>query len=155
MDPTRAPAGVRVAAAGAAALLVFMFLPWFSADQVVELSTGSVSAPGETRSAWGAFSLVDLLLALSALVTLALAAAAAYDVRLNLPAPPGLVIAALGCFAVLLIVVRLIVPPEITTVVGSEVHVETGRKIGIVLGLLAAFAMTAGGYLSLQDTSRR
>ncbi len=81
----RVPAGVRVAAAGALALLAFMFLPWFSADQVVELPSGSVSVPAETRNAWGAFALIDLVLALSALVTLGLAAAAAYDVRLNLP----------------------------------------------------------------------
>ncbi len=48
---------------------------------------------------------------------------------------------------------RLIVPPEITTVVALEVDVETGVKVGIVFGLLAAFAMTAGGYLALRDTS--
>jgi hypothetical protein len=147
----RVPAGVRVAAAGALALLVFMFFPWFSADQVVELPSGTVAVPGETRNAWGAFALIDLVLALCALAAVGIAAAAYRELPLNLPAPPGLVITALGFLAVLLILVRLIAPPEITTVAAAEVDVDTGVKIGIVLGLLAAFVMTAGGYLALRD----
>jgi hypothetical protein len=52
-------------------------------------------------------------------------------------------------------VVRLIAPPDITTVAAPEVDVDTGLRIGIVLGLISAFVMTAGGYLALQDQPRR
>jgi hypothetical protein len=156
MNTRRAPAGARrLAAAGALALLASLFFPWYSAEQLVALPTGDVSVPGESTNAWAAFSIVDLILALSALLTLALVAAKAYELPLQLPAPDGLLITAAGCLSVLLILVRLVVPPEVTTIAGPDVEVETGRRIGILVGLLSAFVMTAGGYLTLQNEPRR
>ena len=57
----------------------------------------------------------------------------------------------MGCLSVLVILIRLIAPPEIPTVAASSVEVETGVKLGVLLGLLSAFVMTAGGYFALQD----
>jgi hypothetical protein len=155
MNLSRLTLGERVAAGSAIALLVFMFFPWFGGEQLVALPTGDISAPGDNKSAWGAFALIDLLLALIALVTLGIAASRALEIPLELPVPPALIVTGAGALAVVLIFYRIIDPPSLSSLGGDLVDVDIGRKIGLFLGLLAAFGIAAGGYVALEEQRSR
>ena len=144
VDTSRISFGEMVAGVSAVALLIFMFLPWYGVSTEVPGFEASVNA-----NAWEALSLIDILLFLVILVTLALVGARAMgSLPANLPAPAGLIIAIAGAIALVLIVIRLISIP------GPDVDiqgVEFGRKIGIFLGLIAAAGITFGGYTAMNE----
>ena len=100
------------------------------------------------HSAWEAFGFIDILLFLVLAVALGLVVARAADAMPDLPQPPGLIIAAAGAFAVLLILFRLIVVPDGNVDVDG---VDFSRKIGIFLGLIAAAGITFGGWTAMNE----
>ena len=144
VDTSRISFGEMVAGVSAVALLIFMFLPWFGVSTDVPGFAASVNA-----NAWEALSLIDIILFLVILVTLALVGARATgNLPANLPAPAGLIIAVAGAIALVLILIRIISIP------GPDVDiqgVEFGRKIGIFLGLIAAGGITFGGYTAMNE----
>jgi hypothetical protein len=151
VDSSRVSFGETIAGVSAGLLFIFMFLPWYGASAVV----GGNKINGENADAWQAFSLVDVLLFLAILVTLAVVVARAVDsIPPNLPAPPGMIIVAAGAVAVILILFRLILTPG-EDVVGFGVHVDVGRKFGAFLGLIAAAAMTYGGWTAAHERNER
>lgn len=141
MDTSRISFGEMVAAASGLILLVVMFLPWYQVEAGMAGSTSS--------NAWEIFSFVDLLLLLIVLAAVGVAVArAAGAMPTQLPAPPGMIVAAAGALAVLLIIFRLISIP------GPDVNVagvDFGRQIGIFLGLLAAAGITFGGFKAMNE----
>ena len=123
-------------------LLLFMFLNWYGVDvDVAGISTGLGDA-----NAWESFSFIDLLLFLAAAVAIAVTVARALGALPALPMPPGQIVAIAGAIAVLLILFRLIFPPDFG-VDGFDV----GRKFGIFLGLLAAAGIAFGGYTAMNE----
>lgn len=147
MDTSRISFGETVAGVAAGALFIFMFFPWYG----VSAKMGAGEVNGVNASAWDAFSIIDILLFLAVAVTIGLVVArAAGAMPANLPAPPGLIVAAAGAIAVLLILFRLIFTPG-EDVVGLGVQVEVGRKIGVFLGLIAAAAISFGGYTAMNE----
>ncbi len=64
--------------------------------------------------------------------------------------PPSLFVTAAGLLAVVLILYRLADPPgpTIELAVGQA---DVGRRIGLLLGLLAAAGISLGGYLTLVE----
>ena len=144
VDTSRISFGEMVAGASAVALLILMFLPWYGVSTDVPGFEASVNA-----NAWEALSLIDIVLFLVILVTLAVVGARAMgNLPANLPAPPGLIIAIGGAIALVLILLRIISIP------GPDVDiqgVEFGRKIGIFLGLIAAGGITFGGYTAMNE----
>jgi hypothetical protein len=121
-----------LAGAGGVALLVSLFLPWYGLGPFPLDATG-----------WEAFAVVDLVLALTALLGLAVAAAA---LRYRTPAiPVGLAIVAAGVGAVvcLVVVYRLLDQP------GSSDLVEV--RGGAWLGLAGVVAIAVGGWVAMAD----
>jgi hypothetical protein len=126
MDLRRLRAGEWIAAAGGIALIVALLVPWY------ESAT-------ETLTGYQALSIIDVLLTLIALLGIALAGLQATQ---NTPAKPvaaGVLTVVFGALGVLLVVFRLIDAPR----AGLEVHG------GAWLGLVAAIAITVGGWRSL------
>jgi hypothetical protein len=137
-----------VAGASALALLIFMFFPWYGLSAEVP-GAGDVS--GANANAWEAFSFIDILLFLVILIAIGLVAArAAGSMPAGLPAPPGMIVAAAGALAVLLILFRLISTPG-GDAEGFGVEVDIGRKIGAFLGLLAAGGIAFGGWTAMNE----
>lgn len=128
MDLRRLRAGEWMAGGAGVALLVSLFLPWYS--------------PGEV-TAWQAFSVIDLLLAALAAAAIALvpitasqrtpSVAIAYEALLTLAAMVG----------VLIVLLRVIDLP------GAD-----GRSGGLWLGLAAAAALVAAGLVAMRDERR-
>jgi hypothetical protein len=119
--PQRFDAGPAIAAAGAAVLLLSLFVEWFS--------------PG--LSAWGAFEALDVLLAVLALAALGLALA-----RLREPDPgDGRILLGLGGVALLAVLVQLVDPPPL---------LDDDRELGpgAWLALVASALVIAGGVVS-------
>ncbi|MEJ7789742.1 MAG: hypothetical protein WKF29_07630 [Thermoleophilaceae bacterium] len=141
MDTSRISFGEMVAAVSGLVLLIVMFFPWYQ--------TEAEMAGSNSSNAWEVFSFVDLLLLLVVLVAVGVAVArAAGAMPTQLPAPPGMIVAAAGALALLLIIFRLISIP------GGDVDidgVDFDRQIGIFLGLLAAAGITFGGFTAMNE----
>lgn len=169
MDPTKIGSALTIAAAAAIVLFLLMFLPWFglddeSAQSQVQgfqseasleeqleaqgdiqdaLGDGGLTA-GIDLSAWESFGLIDIILLLTILVTLALVAARALGRELILPVSAGTLIAALGILSTLLILYRLIDTPGVS-------FLEYDREFGVFCGLLAAAGIAFGGWRTMQE----
>jgi len=143
MDTSRISFGEMIAGAAAVVLFIVMFLPWYGASASVAGFSASANA-----SAWKAFSFVDILLFLVVLVTIGLVVARAAGNMPALPQPPGLIIAAAGVLAVVLILFRLLVVPDGGV---SGVNVDISRKIGIFLGLIGAAGVAFGGWTAMNE----
>lgn len=173
MDASRLGLGERIAAVAALVLLLSMFVfGWFTLDGVsgedsaagqgFEFSGDDLEAFAEqggedtSANAWESFSIVDIVLLLAALAALVVVA-----MRVSgnaVPSGAGAVVAALGALAVLLMLFRLISPPDLLP--GGipdnlEVDTEVGRGIGAFIGLITAAAIAYGGYLMMGSDGTR
>ena len=131
-----------IAGLGGVLLLVALFLPWY--DSVVIVTRGS--AGGTTRtsladvSAWGAFAVIDVLLALLAALAIAVPVV---SVAARGPAKPigiAVVASALGWLGVLLVGFRLLDNPG-------------PLRAGAWLALAGALIAWIGSWLSMRDES--
>jgi hypothetical protein len=138
VNPRRLRIGEWVTALAGVALLAVMFLDWYEAG-------------GSGASAWEAFSVIDVLLAIVALMAISVGVMAAAH---NTPAV-SLAIASLlltvGAVTMLVLAVRALVVPELTvggaTVPGDDVE----RAGGLWLGLGATLLVTLGALASMRD----
>ena len=162
MTPRRLQGAEWVAGGGGALLLVSLFLPWFGGG------TGELSGVGPSQldgsySAWTTFTVADLMLAAGALAAIALPvlgrARSALDRRLAL----SVVVAFCGLALAVLVMVRVLSPPEFQLVqegrAATSVTVYRGSDpaAGLWLGLAGCAAIVASGCLALsswQPTSR-
>ena len=126
-----------VAGAGGLALLASLFLHWYGGEVLV---TGGPPLRAES-TAWQAFSVADVVLALLALVPLALVFFQATRQSPALPVLFSVLSTLAGLIATLVIVFRLLDRP------GPNDEVEAGAW----LGLLAALVIGAGGWRSTRD----
>jgi carbon starvation protein CstA len=125
----RLRAGEWVAGAAALLLLGSMFLGWY------ELGA-------QKASAWQAFGVLDVVLALLALVPLTLVAAQATRRSPAIPVALSVLTTLAGALAALLISVRLVDQPGPNAL--------TSVAAGAWLGLLAALLVAAGGWRSMR-----
>ena len=147
MDTSRISFGEMVAAVSGLVLFIVMFMPWFGVSADFEgVGTTSVDA-----NAWESFGFIDIVLFLVALLAIGAALArAAGAVPPELPAPLGMIVAAGGVLAVLLILYRLIDTPG-ESVSGFGAEIDVGRKVGAFLGLIAAGGVAFGGYTAATE----
>ena len=142
-----------VAAVSGMALILFMFFPWygFGGKSVEVPGSGTISTPGADVNAWEAFSAIDLVLFVVAVLAIALAAARAADAMpTGLPTPPANIVLGAGALALLLVLYRIVSVP------GPDLEgFENGRKIGIFLALLASGGIAFGGYTAMTERTRR
>jgi hypothetical protein len=138
MDFARVSFGETIAAVSGFLLILFMFLPWFGAD----LGFQTVNA-----NFWEVSSFLDIVLFLVGVVAIAAATAqAAGAMPANMPAPAGTIVLAAGALAVLIVVFRLLVPPD-----GGVDELDLSRKIGAFLGLIAAAGVAFGGFTAMNE----
>ncbi len=120
------------AAGAAGALMLTLFLPWYSA-----VFRGN-EARSFNRSAFGEFSFVETAVLLVAAAVLYLIWARSQRKAFHLPGGDGSVIMVAGAWACLLIVWRLFDTPE------SD-NAECGLQWGIFVALAAAAVLAAAG----------
>ena len=146
MDTSRISFGEKVAAASGLALIVLMFFNWFGYD--AGAGFGGAESPGLT--AWEWMSFLDILLFLAGAIAVALAVARAADAMPDLPWPPGMVVAAAGGLAFLIVLFRLLAPGDgpLDELVGD---LDATRELGVFLGLIASAGIAFGGYAAMNE----
>lgn len=143
MDTSRLGRGEMIAAASAIALLLIMFIfSWFGVE-------------GFGANAWESFSFIDIILFITILVAVGLAVMKANSQSPNLPVAGSALVAGLGILSVLLILFRIISPPDFGIGDVAEAfgggEADIGREIGVFLGLLAAAGIAYGGWESMRE----
>jgi hypothetical protein len=118
-DRTRIGEGELIAGVSGALLFIFLFFDWFAGV-----------------SAWEAFDVVDVLLAIIGLGAVALAITQATATHVRLPFAPATALA-LGGYAAVAIILAFVLESD-------------GRKIGLYLALLAALGLTYGGWRAMR-----
>jgi len=146
VDSSKLGVGEIIAGIGGLALFVFMFLPWYGVDSI-----GGFGVSGADVNAWEAFSFVDILLFLVAVVVVGLVIVQMAESTPDMPAPPAQIITIAGVVALVLILFRLIFTPGFDAN-GLDIDVDLGRKIGIFLGLIAAAGIAYGGWRATQES---
>ena len=138
-------AGERIAAASAVALLAFTFLDWYGAEPA-----GEAHFPTDAGgSAWQTLSLVLAVLLLTVVVTLATAALRLAGSKWRPAVPLDAAIAVLGGLSALLILLRIVLPPDLGSVGG--IHLDATLSVGVLLALLAACGIAYGGYRAMGE----
>ena len=132
----RVRAGELVAGAAGVVLLAAMFLNWYS-----------VNSRDDSLTAWEAFSVVDVLLAIVALLGIALALSEVIGRGPSLPVALGVVTTTLALAGTLLLAYRIINQPGPNDLISVEA--------GAYLGLLAGVGVFLGAWLSLSDERPR
>ncbi len=148
MEADKLSMGERIAAVSAILLFVFMFFDWFG----VEISgvpgfSGDVSGSG--GSAWDALDVIPIFLMLAIVAAIGVAVIRLTDADIELPVSLNAIVAVLGGFAVLLILFRIIFPPDFGSFGGVEV--DATLKLGVFLGLLASAGIAYGGYSAMRE----
>jgi hypothetical protein len=144
--PISLVAARRIVAVGAVALAVFLFFFNWYGGSVTGLSLGAhlIGATVSTTG-WQTFTVSRWVWLLTILVALGSVVAQSNGYKDDGPLPLSALVAALGALASALIVIRILHHPG-PSVSGTSVHISYGIKTGIWLGLLAALAITFGGY---------
>lgn len=144
MDSSKLGVGETIAGISGLLLFIFLFLPWYGIDSI-----GGFGIDGTDVSAWEAFSFIDVLLFLVAIVVVGLVLVQLAETTPDLPRPPAQIVTVAGAVALVLILFRLIVAPGVDGDLGLDV--DLGRKLGIFLALLAAAGITYGGWRAMNE----
>ena len=129
MDLRRLRTGEWLAAASAVLLLVTLFIPWYEAPGGGELS------------AWEAFAILDVLLALVAVAALALWALTTSQKAVAVPLALNALLAPVMLVVLLLVVMRIVNLPLD----------DASRLLGAWLGTLATLVLTVAVFVALRD----
>jgi hypothetical protein len=138
-----------IAAAASGVLIVSMLFPWFSID------TDSASGFDLDGNAWEALGFIDVAVFFAAIAVIGLVVVKAAEPALlkELPWPPANVALTAGAVATVLILFRVISPPELDFGDFTGFDFDTNREFGLFLGLAAALGMLAGGWLQLRESA--
>lgn len=137
MDLRRLRPGEMVATAGGAVLLAVMFLTWF------RLAATGIDT---SLTAWQAFDVLDVYLAVVALTAIALGVSSVALRSAAIPVAISLVLLILAGIGLIVLAVRMIDQP------GPNAAIEV--RPGAWLGLLAVAAIAVGAWLSLRLEGR-
>jgi hypothetical protein len=146
MDLDRLSTGEKIAAGSGILLFIFMFFDWFS----VEVSGGGgLSGSVGSGSAWDALEFIPIVLVVTILAALAVAALRLSDSAYEPPVSANLVVVVLGALSVLLILYRIVDTPGGGSFGGFSVDVSPA--FGIFISLIAAAGIAYGGYRAMQE----
>src|ERR1044072_1191913 len=139
MEADRLSTGEKISAVSAILLFIFMFFDWFGA-KVSSVTGFSGDVPGG-GSAWDALDVIPLFLMLAIVVAIGVAVVRLTDADLEPPISMNAIVAALGGFAVLLILYRIVDPPG-----GGDFGGVTPARLVISVGLRSAGGFADGAY---------
>ncbi|MFL5899361.1 MAG: hypothetical protein ACJ76D_13060 [Solirubrobacterales bacterium] len=141
MDADRLSTGEKIAGVSAVLLFIFMFFDWFT----VSADNGfiSVSVGG---SAWDALDLIPIILMVAIIAAIGVAVVRLTDAVFEPSISMNAVVSVLGIISVLLILYRIVSPPD-----SGVSGISVDPAVGIFLGLIAAAGIGYGGYRAMQE----
>jgi hypothetical protein len=132
-----------VAGLGGLILLVSLFLPWYSGTPLIAQTDMTLIDVTQHPSAWEAFAVIDVVLALLALLAIAVPIVSLAASGPAKPIAVAVLASAFGWIAVVLVAIRVDEPPD-----GFY-----SRNYGAWLALAGALIAWIGSWLSLRDES--
>jgi hypothetical protein len=134
-----------VGTVAALALLGFSFLDWYGSEPAGQAHFDT-DAGG---NAWQVLGLVPVVIAITVAVTLMAAALKLAGSKWRPQVPLSATVAVLGGLTALLILVRIIFPPDLGSVGG--IQLEATLSLGAFLSLLAACGVAYGGFRAMGE----
>jgi hypothetical protein len=138
----------QVVGGGAIAFFIFLFFfKWLGFSSNTPLGGINASSNG-----WHSFSNSRWIWLITIIVALGVVFVTATQRQIQSPVSLGAIVAGLGALSTVLILYRIFKHPsggQSGTVAGVHYGYSYGIKIGIWLGLIAAAAVTYGGYLKM------
>jgi hypothetical protein len=147
---SRLRAGEAIAAVSAVLLFAAMFTDWYGAEvsgQVGTISLGGGAGAG--GSAWQTLDVISLVLMLTVVVTIGAVLLRLSGSSWELAIPPSAAIAVLGGFSTLLVLFRILLPPDFGALGG--VPINATLELGVFLGLATAAGIAYGGYRAMGE----
>jgi hypothetical protein len=158
LDFRKVSRGELLAGAAGIALIVFMLAVHWYGVRETNLVSGPTAPHGIAeaypRDAFESFTFIDIYLLITALAAIALPLLRASE--LTISASLNLIVGGLGIAGVVVIVIKLIDPPDLVLIHAGVPHytvsqlggAEVIRKVGPWLGLVAAAGITVGALTS-------
>jgi hypothetical protein len=142
--------GEKIAGVSAILLFVFMFFDWFGTQDSGALRLFSVG-----RSAWEALDYIPIVLVVAIVVALGVVALRLFDTTYEPPFRANAVVGVLGAISALLILFRIVDPPNFGSFreAFGPVTIEGTAQFPIFLALVAALGIALGGYLATRERS--
>jgi hypothetical protein len=148
MELDKLSTGEKIAAVSGLLLFIFMFFDWFG----VEVSgVSGFTGASEGGNAWDWLDVIPIFLMLAIVAAIGVAIVRLTDADLEPPISLNAIVSALGIFAVLLILYRIIDQPGGDVSGFSGVDVNVTLKFGIFLAFAAAVGIAYGGYRAMQE----
>lgn len=141
MDADRLGTGEKIAGVSAILLFIFTFFDWFKVSASNEFVTVSVGG-----SAWDALDVIPIILLIAIVAAVGVAVIRLTDAGFEPSISMNAVVAILGIISVLLILYRIIDPPD-----SDFSGISVDPAVGIFLGLIAAAGIAFGGYKAMQE----
>jgi hypothetical protein len=142
--------GEAIALVAAILLFACMFSSWYGSEvsgQVGTIAFGGGAGSG--GSAWQSLDLISLILMATIVVTVGAALLRVTGSDWEPAIPPSAAIAVLGGLSTLLILFRILFPPDFGSLGG--VAVNATPELGIFLGLITASGIAYGGYRAMGE----
>jgi hypothetical protein len=155
--------GEKIAGVSAVLLYVFMSFNWFAVKSFSKPNPLLIDlrGAGPGQSAWEALDVISIVLLITIIAALAVAALRFMDAIHRPPVPVNAVVAILGIVSVLLILFRIVDPPNF----GSEEILQLGgtarlpiafqfertARLPMFLALSAAAGIAFGGCLAMRE----
>jgi len=141
MDLDRMSTGEKIAGVSGVLLFIFMFLDWFDASASNGLFSVSVGG-----SAWDAMDVIPIILMIAVVAAVGVAVIRLADAVFEPSVSVNAVVAILGAISFLLILYRIVNPPD-----SGFSEVDISPAFGIFLGLIAAAGIAYGGYRAMRE----
>jgi len=140
--------GERISGISAILLFVLMFFHWFGSMDSGELRLFSVS-----RNAWEALDYIPVILLITIIASLAVVVLRLTSAGLESPIPVNAVVAILGLVSALLILFRIVDPPNFGSFreIWGNITVEGTLQLPIFFALFAAVGVALGGCLAMRE----
>ncbi len=135
-----------------AAILLFAatFASWYDSEvsgQAREIKLGGGAGAG--GSAWQTLELIPLILTLTIVVTVGAALLRLSGSKWEPEIPPSAAVTVLGGLSTLLILLRIVFPPDLGDLGGVAINANV--ELGAFLGLVAAAGIAYGGYRAMDQ----
>jgi hypothetical protein len=146
MDLRRLRAGEWIAAVSGAALIVSLFLPWYSFAGVVArddrgVAWARIRGVSTDWTGWDALAVNDVILALVGASAVLLLAVTAWQATAALPLALSGLLTLFGLVAVVLVLVGVVWLPDLADT----------REAGVWLALAGSLGVLAGAWLAMGD----
>lgn len=146
----RLRSGEAIALVAAIGLFVLMFFNWWEVGTGTESGTlVAINLFDRGQDAWQALEVIPLFLMLAIVVAVGAALLRVLGSDWKPAIPPGAAVFVLGLLAAILILIRMISPPELAPSALAGAEFPTSLQLPIFIALVAALGVAYGGWRAM------